>query len=391
VKDDFTQGWPVFDDDEIAAVERVLRSGRVNYWTGTETRDFEQAFAKYIGSDYAVALANGTVALELALRSLGIGPGDDVIVTSRSFVASASAVSLCGASPVFADVDPVSQNVTADTIEDVITASTRAVLVVHLGGWPCDMAPIIELADEQGLVVIEDCAQALGSSIGGRSVGTWGHVAAWSFCQDKIMTTGGEGGMLTTNDPKIFNRAWSYKDHGKNLEKLEGTSPGPSFKWVHDSIGTNWRMTEIQAAIGNVALPKVAGWVEHRRALAAVLDEYFSSHEAFRTTVPGDDMRHVYYKYYVFVRPERLPAGVSRDSLLEALHERDVPAYTGICGEIYREEAFEDSGFAPDDRHVNAKELSETAIMIPIHPNLSDRAVLDVARAIVDTLRQLGG
>jgi len=387
VKEDFTKGWPSFSDDDIDAVARVLRSGRVNYWTGTETRRFERAFATFVGAEYAVALANGTVALELALRSVGIGPGDDVVVTSRSFVASAGSVSMCGASPVFADVDPVSQNLTADSIEDVVTSSTRAVLVVHLGGWPCDMEPIMELAKERGLFVIEDCAQALGADVRGRSVGSWGHVASWSFCQDKIMTTGGEGGMLTTNDAAFFNNAWSYKDHGKNREKMLATGQGPSFKWVHDTVGTNWRMTEMQAAIGNVGLPKVRAWVDRRRTLAEALDGHFLSHDTFRITVPPPDIRHAYYKYYVFLKPDRLAPGRNRDRLLKELHERGIPAYTGICGEIYREGVFEDGGFAPDKRHPVARELSETAIMIPIHPNLTEQVVLEAARAITDAIK----
>ena len=196
------------------------------------------------------------------------------------------------------------------------------------------------------------------------------------------MTTGGEGGMLTTSDGEIFNRAWSYKDHGKNRGKMLGTVSGPSFKWVHDSLGTNWRMTEMQAAIGNTTLPKVSGWVDRRQVLARLLDNHFSDHPAFRTTVPAADIRHSYYKYYVFLRPDRISSGWTRDRLLETLHQRDVPAYTGICGEIYREGVFEDGGFAPDQRHPIAVQLSETAIMIPIHPNLTDQSVVDVARSI---------
>ena len=381
LQEDFKKGWPSFADDEIAAVERVLRSGRVNQWTGGEVGAFENAFAEFVDADYAVALANGTVALELALRSLGIGPGDDVVVTSRSFVASAGAVSLVGASPVFADVDRVSQNVTADTIGDVLTASTRAIVLVHLGGWPCDMDEIMEFADEQELFVIEDCAQALGATYKGRPVGSWGDVAAWSFCQDKIMTTGGEGGMLTTNDEGVFELAWSYKDHGKDRRKVADRTPGPSFKWVHDSVGTNWRMTEIQAAVGNIALPKVEDWVARRRELAELLDGRLGGQEGLRTTVPPAGFGHAYYKYYVFVDPS-----VDRDVLLSSLHEDGIPAFSGICGEIYREAAFEDAGFAPEERHPVAKELAETSIMVPIHHNVSDEAAVEVAEAILSKM-----
>ena len=195
--------WPCFTHDEAKAVADVLLSNRVNYWTGNEGREFEREFAEAVGCTHAVAVANGTVALELALKVLGVGNGDEVIVTPRTFMASASAIVNAGAKPVFADVDRESQNITADSIRPVLTERTRAIICVHLAGWPCDMDPIMDLAAERGLWVIEDCAQAHGARYKGRSVGSLGHVAAWSFCQDKIMTTGGEGGMLTTNDPEI--------------------------------------------------------------------------------------------------------------------------------------------------------------------------------------------
>jgi len=379
--------WPSFTEDEIAAVSRVLRSGRVNYWTGEETRAFEKNFAEWTGARYAIALANGTLALDLALRGLGIGPGDEVVVTPRSFIASVSCVVNAGAIPVFADVDRDSGNLTAETIAAALTPRTRAVIVVHLAGWPCDMQPITELAAARGLKVIEDCAQAHGARYRGRSIGTIGDVGAWSFCQDKIMTTGGEGGMVTTDDRNLWSRMWSFKDHGKSWEAVYEQDHGPGFRWLHESFGTNWRMTEMQAAIGNVSLAKVQDWVDRRQALASVLDDFFLSHEAFRTTVPDRDIRHAYYKYYVFLRPDRLSSGLDRDSLLAALHEKDVPAYAGICGEIYRESVFENAGFAPDKRRPVAQKLSETAIMIPIHPNITERDVLDIARAIAEQAR----
>ena len=195
--------WPSFTVEEADAARAVLLSNKVNYWTGTECRNFETEFAAWCGTAHAVALANGTLALDVALKALGIGPGDEVVVTPRTFMASISCVVTAGATPVFADVDPDSGNLTAATIAAVLTPRTRAVIVVHLAGWPCDMDPIMALADQHGLKVIEDCAQAHGARYKGRSVGCMGHVGAWSFCQDKIMTTGGEGGMVTTNDAEI--------------------------------------------------------------------------------------------------------------------------------------------------------------------------------------------
>jgi dTDP-4-amino-4,6-dideoxygalactose transaminase len=367
--------WPCFEEDEIAAAAAVLRSGKVNYWTGKKCRRFETEFAERCGVRCAVALANGTVALELALLCLGIGPGDEVVVTSRSFMASASAVVIRGAEPVFADIDPSSQNVTAGTIRAVLTPRTRAVVCVHLAGWPCDMDPIMALAREHGLKVVEDCAQAHGAEYKGRPVGSLGHVAAFSFCQDKIMTTGGEGGMLVTNDPDIWDKAWSYKDHGRTWDAVYRRQHGPGQRWVHERFGTNWRMTEMQAAIGRVQLGKLADWVRRRRRNAAMLDEMLAGVPALRLAVPPEDVRHSYYKYYLFVHPERLRPGWGRDRLMAEVNDAGVPCYTGSCPEIYLQKAFEGTAFRPKERLPVAKELGATSLMMLVHPTLGEEQV----------------
>ena len=212
--------WPFFSEDEIEAVAEVLRSGKVNYWTGSECRQFEQEYANFTETRYAISLANGTLALEAALHSLGIGPGDEVVVPSRTFIATASCVAMSGARPVVADIDSESQTLTAETVRDVLTPRTRAIIAVHLAGWPCDMDPLCELGRARDLYVIEDCAQAHGATYKGRPVGGLGDVGAFSFCQDKIITTAGEGGMLVTNNPDIWRRAWEFKDHGKNFDEM---------------------------------------------------------------------------------------------------------------------------------------------------------------------------
>ena len=209
--------WPRFDEEEIYAAEQVLRSGKVNYWTGEEGKIFEKEFAEYVGVKHGIAVANGTVALELALEALGIAEGDEVIVPSRTFIASASAVVMRGAVPKIADIDPVSQNISVKSIRDQISPRTKAIIVVHLGGWPCEMDEILAIARNHNLFVIEDCAQAHGASYKGKRVGSFGDIAAFSFCQDKIMTTAGEGGMVVTNNPTLWKRAWSFKDHGERL------------------------------------------------------------------------------------------------------------------------------------------------------------------------------
>lgn len=374
--------WPVFAPDEIEAVTATLESGRVNYWTGGEGRAFEQEFAEHCGSRYAIALANGTVALELALHALDIGPGDEVITTSRTFIASASCVVMRGARPVLADVDPVTQNITAETIRARLSPRTKAVIVVHLAGWPCDMDPILDLAREHGLKVIEDCAQAHGAKYRGRMVGSFGDVAAFSFCQDKIITTGGEGGMLTTHDEQIWSKAWSFKDHGKSWDAVYNREHPVGFRWLHESFGTNWRLTEMQAAIGRVQMKKLGGWLARRREAAAMLTESLGRIDALRVTIPGDEIEHAYYKYYAFVRPERLREEWDRNRIVEAINAEGIPCGTGSCGEIYLEKAFAVNGLYDGQRLPNARLLGETSLMFLVHPTLSTRDVADTAAAV---------
>lgn len=365
-----TSPWPHFAEDEVQAAVDVLKSGKVNYWTGNIGREFERAFAEYTGCKHAIALTNGTVALELALYAIDLKPGDEVIVTPRTFMASASCVVMRGGVPVFADVDPVSQNITAETIAAVITPKTKAIIPVHLAGWPCEMDKIMALAEKHNLWVIEDCAQAHGARYKNRPVGSWGHLAAFSFCQDKIMTTGGEGGMLTTNDTSLWEKAWAFKDHGKSYNTVYHKEHPPGFRWLHESFGTNWRLTEMQSAIGLKQLEKLDDWVEKRRQNTAMLSEMFKNIPFIDVNFPEDDVYHSYYKYYVFVNADKLPAGWSRDKIMHAMNDAGVPCFSGSCSEIYLEKCFENSGFRPNQRLPNAKKLSETSLMFLVHPTI---------------------
>ncbi len=361
--------WPQFEPDEVEAAAAVLRSGKVNYWTGKEGRIFEEEFAQFAGCKHAIALANGTIALETALRALGIGPGDEVITTSRTFIASASCAVAVGARPVTVDVDRDSQNLTVETIRPMITPRSKAIVVVHLAGWPCEMDGIMQLARKHGLKVIEDCAQAQGAEYNGKPVGSMSDLAAFSFCQDKIMTTGGEGGMLTTNDTELWQRAWSYKDHGKSYDAVYNREHPIGFRWLHESFGSNGRMTEVQSAIGRVALRKVPGWVETRRRHAAIFNEKLGALPALRVAAPPVHSYHSYYKYYAFVRPERLLPGWNRDRILEAICAQDVPCFVGSCSEVYREKAFVTERRSRSRLPI-AKELGETSLMFLVHPTL---------------------
>jgi dTDP-4-amino-4,6-dideoxygalactose transaminase len=379
--------WPVFGEEDIAAVTAVLRSGRVNYWTGEETRKFEQEFSANVGCRYGVAVANGTLALEAALGALEIGPGDDVLVTCRSYIASASSCVMRGARPVFVDVDPVSQNVTAETLETALTRRTRAIIAVHLAGWPCEMNAINRLAIENGLAVIEDCAQAHGATYRGRPVGSLGDVAAFSFCQDKILTTGGEGGMVVTNRDDLWSRAWSLKDHGKDWDAVQTPDPNAVFKWLHTTIGSNWRMTEMQGVLGRFALRRLPRWSAQRRRLAAHLESQLETLPALRTTSPPKHVEHAYYKYYAFLRPEYLRSGWTRDRVVKAIQAEGIPCGSGICPEVYREQAFAQSNLCPAGRLPIARKLGETSLMFQVHPTLSRTDMDDTYHAVERVLR----
>jgi dTDP-4-amino-4,6-dideoxygalactose transaminase len=367
--------WPSFTEEEQEAVSAMLASNRVNYWTGQECRQFEQEFADWVGTRHAVALANGTLALELALRGLGISDGDEVIVTPRSFFGSASCIVAVGARPVFADVDRDSQNITAETIRDQLTTRTRAIICVHLAGMPCDMEPILALAAEHGLKVIEDCAQAHGAKYRGRMVGSIGDVAAWSFCQDKIMTTGGEGGMITTEDEELWSKIWSLKDHGKSWDAVYNREHPPGFRWLHESFGSNARMLEFQAVIGRIQLRRMPKWHARRIDNATRLQAACLAHDVVRLPATPDYCTHAFYRFYVFVRPERLAEGWNRDRILKEITRRDVPCYQGACPEIYREKAFADSPYRQSEPLPVAEELGATSMMFLVHPTLTDAEI----------------
>ena len=385
--------WPAFAHDEIEAAASVLASGRVNYWTGEHGRAFEREFAASVGAKHAVAVANGSVALELALHALGIRSGDEVIVPSRSFIASAACVLLRGARPVFADVDRNSGNLTAETICPRLSPRTRAIIAVHLGGWPCEMEAIVAIARKHKLKVIEDCAQAQGAMLRGKPVGSFGDAAAFSFCQDKIMTTGGEGGMVTTNDKVLWRAMWSFKDHGKSWDAVYEREHPPGFRWLHESFGTNWRMLEMQAALGRIQLRRMAQWSAARNANARRIHEALMPLAdadgpirlaPFVTSESGADV-HAYYRYYCYVRPENLAPGWDRDRITAEITSRGVPCFQGSCSEMYREKAFEDVGLAPD-RLPRAMELGETSLTLLVHPTLTEEEIDKTCAVAADVL-----
>ena len=393
--------WPSFTVEEADAVRRVVLSNKVNYWTGIECREFEKEFAAWCGATHAVALANGTLALDVALKALGIGPGDEVVVTPRTFIASISCVVNAGAVPVFADVEPDSGNISARTIASVLSPRTKAVICVHLAGWPCDMDPIMALASKHGLKIIEDCAQAHGARYKGKPVGSIGHVGAWSFCQDKIMSTGGEGGMITTNDELLWRSMWSFKDHGKSYEAVYERQHPPGFRWLHESFGTNWRMLEIQAVIGRIQLKRMSDWATARKRNAEAIWGACSKFKAFRVPqvrcsgCPGSCQEqsyaceHAHYKCYVYVDPKFLASGWNRDKIIDAINAEGVPCYQGSCSEVYLEKAFNETGWRPTERLPIAKDLGENSLMFLVHPTLTKSEISKTCEVITRVMTEI--
>jgi dTDP-4-amino-4,6-dideoxygalactose transaminase len=383
--------WPFYADDEVQVVIDVLRSGKVNQWTGTKVVEFQEAYDAYLGSGRSIALANGSLALEIVLRAWGIGPGDEVVVTPRTFVASASCVRLVGATPVFADVDRDSGNITAETIAAVLTERTKAVIPVHLAGWPCDMDAICALAKQHDVRVLEDCAQAHGARFAGRPVGVFGEAAAYSFCQDKIITTGGEGGLTSFADDESFEWAWSFKDHGKNRAKITDPSPGQGFRYLHDSVGTNWRMLETSAAIGLAQLAKLDEWHAMRAERAAIWQDALGSIDGLRAPTPsGDGIVHASYKWYAYVDQDGDldRAQQQRDEILARASALGIRAFSGSGSEEHLEGAFADLQVAPMPI---AHELGRTSIMFEVHPTLDVDRLRRRAAAVVDIVRDVLG
>lgn len=384
--------WPSFTQEEADAVQRVLLSNKVNYWTGQEGRAFEREFAEFAGTSHAIALANGTLALDLILMGLGIGAhyggasADEVVVTPRSFMASVSTVVNAGATPVFVDVDTDSGNMSAATIAPMITPNTKAIVAVHLAGWPCDMDEIMALAAQHGIMVIEDCAQAHGSMYKGRPVGGIGHAAAWSFCQDKIMTTGGEGGIVTTNDAALWDRMWSFKDHGKSYDTVYNKEHAPGFRWLHESFGTNWRLTEMQSAIGRIQLRRMPEWTKKRSSNAQALIDALQGFDCVRVPLTDVENKNAFYKLYAYVVEDQLADGWSRDRIVAELNSLGIPCMQGSCSEIYLEKAFDGTGWRPKMRLPVAKQLGETSLMFMVHPTLSRESIEAIVAAINEVL-----
>ncbi len=379
--------WPNYDDEQIDAITAIYRSGRVNYLRGKIGPAFEQEFCDWSGSKKAIAVGNGTLAIEIILRGLGLKPGDEVITTPRTFIATSSACVLNGLIPVLADIDIESGNITPETVAPLITSKTKAIIPVHLGGWPCDMHGFNALAEEKGIYVIEDCAQAHGAKIDGRSVGTFGKANAWSFCLDKIITTGGEGGMVTTDDEELWAHMWSLKDHGKSYDAVFNRKHPPGFQWLHEGWGTNWRITEPQSEIGRIQLSRMPQWHAERTKNAELLRDRFSSLSALHIPWPEPGLENAWYRFYVHINQDALKDGWSRDRIQAECQALGFNISVGSCSEIYLEKCFKDSGYGPSEPLPNAQKMTGLALAFLVHPGHTEEMLHAVADTFEDVVK----
>ena len=379
--------WPFYTKEEIERVKNVLISGKVNYWTGNETKCFEREFAKYIDVNFSVAFANGTLALSAAYLALGIKKGDEIITTPRTFIATSSTILLLGAKPVFADVDINSGNITADKIKPLINKSTKAISVVHLGGWPAEMESICALAKEYGLLILEDCSQAHGASIKEKKVGSFGDISTWSFCQDKIISTGGEGGMVTTNSEELYKKVWSLKDHGKSLDLVrENNQENSSFKWLHENLGSNCRLTEMQSAIGRIQLRNLSKTNYLRSRNANLLINELKDIPILRIPTPPNHLNHAWYKFYAYLEKKKLKNNWDKIKIIKTLNKNGAKAFSGSCSEIYLEKCIKKNNASPKERLPNAKILGENSLMFLVHHTICEEQMTKYAQLIKNVL-----
>ena len=380
------QKWPQFSREEKDIVNQILSSGKVNYWTGSHGKQFEKEFSNFCECNYSIVMANGSLALSAAYLALGIKNNDEIITTPRTFIATSASACLLKAKPIFADVDINSGCILASLIESLITEKTKAICVVHLAGWPCDMDSICKIAKKNRLYLIEDCSQAHGAQINGRSVGSFGDVATWSFCQDKIISTGGEGGMLTTNSLEIYQKVWSFRDHGKTLSGIELAKESREFSFIHENFGSNFRLTEIQSALGRIQLSKITQTNQIRTRNANILYEKIHKIPSIRVPIPEDNLKHAWYKFYCYLNLGRIKQSWSRNKIIKEINNLGYPAFSGSCSEIYLEECFLKSNLGPKKRLKNSIILGDTSLMFLVDNSIEEEQMKNYALAIKKVL-----
>ena len=400
--------WPAFAPETLEDVLEPIRTGKVNYWTGKKGMEFEEKWAEYIGAKMAISCTNGTAALHIAIASLGIGPGDEVIVPSYSFIASSFSVVQAGAIPVFCDVTD-DHTIDPAKIEELITPKTKGIIVVHLYGVVADMGPILEIAKKHNLKVIEDCAQCFGGEYKGIKAGMIGDVGCFSFCQSKHFTTGGEGGMVVTNDEDLGWECRSFRDHGYDVKtRMNMLALEEKLPYIHTRVGFNYRMTEIQSVIGINELKRFENWNLARRfKYAKMYDEAFAGLEGIaKLPVNTEERKCSYWWYPINLDIDKLDCNAAQ--FVKALMAKNIPCYGIQWPEAYEEKAYrEHNGFGsakfpfesseytnPESVKYdqvlcpNAKRLRDVTFSVFLHPSWEEEHINAVIAGVKATLKE---
>ncbi len=362
------KNWPNFDKNLISKVNSIISSGKINYTEGSYGIKFEKEFSKFVGNKYSVAICNGTAALEVAIKSLRLPKNSEILVPARSFFSSASCIVNTGYVPVFVDVDLSTQNISIDDIKKKITKKTKAIICVHLAGLPCDMYGIKKIINKKKISIIEDCSQAHGASIDNKQVGSFGDISTWSFCNDKIISTLGEGGMISTNKKKLYLFCKRIINHGTNLKDNKKTE---KFIYNKDYFGTNLRITEIQSCAGLEQLKKLKKIQKKRENISKSYHKILSRYKSyFNCYYPSKKIKSAWYRLYFFLRTDLKKYQKLRFKIIQDLRKNNLKCFTGSCPEIYLEKAFKKLNNSKIIRLKNCKTLGETSIALEINHTL---------------------
>ena len=362
--------WPNFSSKLIYNVGKILNSGKINYTTGSHGKKFEKEFSNFIGNRYSIAICNGTVALEVAIKSLKLPKNSEILVPARSFFSSASCIVNTGHKPIFVDVDLVTQNICLKDIKKKITSRTKALICVHLGGLPCSMSKIKRITNKNKIKIIEDCSQAHGASINGKQVGSFGDIATWSFCNDKIISTLGEGGMISTNNKKIFEFSKRYINHGSVVRKKKNSE---KFEYNKDYFGTNLRLTEIQSYSGSYQLKNLKSIQKKREKISKDYFKLISMYQNyFDVYYPSSDIKSAWYRFYFFIKKDIKFNKKLRFKIIQKFKKKKLKCFTGSCPEIYLEKAFKNFTLHKSKRLNNCKILGETSLALDVNHTLSN-------------------